>query len=51
MVWMALKNYSREAVCNGELQRGLLEKLRLHYPMDYEEKGLAVIQLCQMHGS
>ena len=40
---MALENYSREAVCNGELQRGLLEKLRLHYPtgiVDYEEKGL-----------
>jgi len=43
---MALKNYSREAVCNGELQRGLLEKLRLHYPTGielkdgYEEKRL-----------
>jgi hypothetical protein len=38
MVWMALENYSREAVCNGELQRGLLEKLRLHYPTGIELK-------------
>ena len=27
-----------EAVCNGELQRALLEELRLHYPTEIERK-------------
>ena len=43
-----VRNYSREAVCNGELQRGLLEKLRLHYLTGIElkdGKGIRIVQL------